>query len=137
MIVVMRPGATQEQVGEVRQRIEAEGLEAFVSAGEERTVIGVVGTDLDRVAHLGTMEGVERVLRVTNPYKLASVEHHPERTRVRVGSVDIGLGAGEVVVMAGPCSVESEEQLKSTARLVAREGARILRGGAFKPRTSP
>jgi 3-deoxy-7-phosphoheptulonate synthase len=137
MIVVMRPGATQEQVGEVRQRIEAEGLEAFVSAGEERTVIGVVGTDLDRVAHLGTMEGVERVLRVTNPYKLASVEHHPERTRVRVGSVDIGLGTGEVVVMAGPCSVESEEQLKSTARLVAREGARILRGGAFKPRTSP
>jgi 3-deoxy-7-phosphoheptulonate synthase len=137
MIVVMRPGATQEQVGEVRRRIEAEGLEAFVSAGEERTVIGVVGTDLDRVAHLGTMEGVERVLRVTNPYKLASVEHHPERTRVRVGSVDIGLGAGEVVVMAGPCSVESEEQLKSTARLVVREGARILRGGAFKPRTSP
>ncbi len=137
MIVVMRPGATPEQVGEVRQRIEAEGLEAFVSAGEERTVIGVVGTDLDRVAHLGTMEGVDRVLRVTNPYKLASVEHHPERTRVRVGGVDIGLGEGEVVVMAGPCAVESEEQLKSTARLVGREGARILRGGAFKPRTSP
>ena len=83
------------------------------------------------------MEGVERVLRVTNPYKLASVEHHPERTRVRVHDVDIGLGGGEVVVMAGPCSVESDEQLKSTARLVAREGARILRGGAFKPRTSP
>ena len=137
MIVVMRPGATQEQVGEVRQRIEAEGLEAFVSAGEERTVIGVVGVDLDRVAHLGTMEGVERVLRVTNPYKLASVEHHPERTRVRVRDVDIGLGGGEVVVIAGPCAVESEEQLNSTARLVKREGARILRGGAFKPRTSP
>jgi len=137
MIVVMRPGATQEQVADVRQRIEAEGLEAFVSAGEERTVIGVVGVDLDRVAHLGTMEGVERVLRVTNPYKLASVEHHPERTRVRVRDVDIGLGGGEVVVMAGPCSVESDEQLKGTARLVAREGARILRGGAFKPRTSP
>ncbi len=137
MIVVMRPGATPEQVGEVRQRIEAEGLEAFVSAGEERTVIGVVGTELDRVAHLGTMDGVERVLRVTNPYKLASVEHHPERTRVRVGDVEIGLGGGEVVVMAGPCSVESEEQLKGTARLVMREGARILRGGAFKPRTSP
>lgn len=137
MIVVMRPGATREQVAEVRQRIEAEGLEAFVSAGEERTVIGVVGVDLDRVAHLGTMEGVERVLRVTNPYKLASVEHHPERTRVRVRDVDIGLVGGEVVVMAGPCSVESDEQLKGTARLVAREGARILRGGAFKPRTSP
>jgi 3-deoxy-7-phosphoheptulonate synthase len=137
MIVVMRPGATQEQVADVRQRIEAEGLEAFVSAGEERTVIGVVGVDLDRVAHLGTMDGVERVLRVTNPYKLASVEHHPERTRVRVRDVDIGLGGGEVVVMAGPCSVESDQQLKGTARLVAREGARILRGGAFKPRTSP
>jgi 3-deoxy-7-phosphoheptulonate synthase len=136
MIVVMRPTATDAQVSQVRRVVEAHQLEAFVSAGQERTVIGVVGTDLDRVAHIGLLPGVESVIRVTRPYKLASVEHHPARTHVRVGDVDIGLGAG-LVVMAGPCSVESSEQLFATARLVKREGARLLRGGAFKPRTSP
>ena len=136
MIVVMRPGATREEVGEVTRRIEEQGLQAFLSSGEERTVIGVVGKDIDRVEHLGTMPGVEQVLRVTQPYKLASVEHHPERTRVRVRDVDIGLGS-ELVVIGGPCAVESAEQLASTARLVKREGARMLRGGSFKPRTSP
>jgi 3-deoxy-7-phosphoheptulonate synthase len=136
MIVVMRPRATDAQVDKVRRVVEEHELEAFVSVGQERTVIGVVGTDLDRVAHIGMLPGVESVIRVTQPYKLASVEHHPARTHVRVGDVDIGLGAG-LVVMAGPCAVESSEQLMGTARLVKREGARVLRGGAFKPRTSP
>jgi 3-deoxy-7-phosphoheptulonate synthase len=136
MIVVMRPTATDAQVDEVRRAVEDHELEAFVSVGQERTVIGVVGTDLDRVAHIGMLPGVESVIRVTRPYKLASIEHHPTRTHVRVGDVDIGLGAG-LVVMAGPCAVESREQLIATARLVRREGARLLRGGAFKPRTSP
>jgi 3-deoxy-7-phosphoheptulonate synthase len=136
MIVVMRPTATDAQVDEVRRVVEEHELEAFVSVGQERTVIGVVGTDLDRVAHIGMLPGVESVIRVTRPYKLASIEHHPTRTHVRVRDVDIGLGAG-LVVMAGPCSVESREQLIATARLVRREGARLLRGGAFKPRTSP
>ena len=136
MIVVMRPTATQEQVDEVRRVVEEHGLEAFLSVGEERTVIGVVGSDVDRVAHIGTLKGVDQVIRVTVPYKLASVEHQTMRTHVRVGDVDLGLGE-ELVVMAGPCAVESRDQLLDTARWVSREGARILRGGAFKPRTSP
>jgi 3-deoxy-7-phosphoheptulonate synthase len=136
MIVVMRPTATQAQVDEVRRVVEDHELEAFVSVGQERTVVGVVGSDIERVAHIGMLEGVESVIRVTQPYKLASIEHHPTRTHVRVGDVDIGLGAG-LVMIGGPCSVESREQLMSTARVVKKEGGRMLRGGAFKPRTSP
>jgi 3-deoxy-7-phosphoheptulonate synthase len=137
MIVVMRPTATREEIGAVRRAVEEHGLEAFVSEGEERTVIGVVGSDVDRVAHLGSLPGVDQVIRISTPYKLASVGHHPDRTRIRLGdALDLGVGE-EVVVMAGPCSVESREQLHSTARWVRREGARVLRGGAFKPRTSP
>ncbi len=136
MIVVMRPAATQQEVDRVRLAIEAHGLQAFVSVGQERTVIGVVGSEVDRVAHLGSLPGVEQVIRVSQPYKLASVEHHPERTRVLVRSVEIGA-ASDLVVIAGPCAVESRGQLLATAELVKREGASMLRGGAFKPRTSP
>jgi 3-deoxy-7-phosphoheptulonate synthase len=135
MIVVMRPSATQDEVDGVRQSIEEHGLEAFLSVGEERTVIGVVG-DVERIQHLGTLPGVDQVIRVSSPYKLASIQEPGERTRVRVGPVDIGLGA-ELVVMAGPCAVESHALLLDTARAVSREGARVLRGGAWKPRTSP
>jgi 3-deoxy-7-phosphoheptulonate synthase len=136
MIVVMRPTATQREIDSVKRTIEDADLEAFLSVGEERTVIGVVGSELERMAHLGSLPGVEQVIRVTQPYKLAGIEHHPERTRVRVNDVDIGLGE-ELVVIAGPCSVESRHQLGSTARWVKREGARLLRGGSFKPRSSP
>ena len=135
MIVVMRPTATQQEVDGVRKSIEEHGLEAFLSVGEERTVIGVVG-DVERISHLGTLPGVDQVIRVSSPYKLASIQEPGERTRVRIGPVEIGLGS-ELVVMAGPCAVESREQLLETARAVSREGARILRGGAWKPRTSP
>ena len=136
MIVVMGPGATKDEVTTVTRTIEEHGLQAFVSGGEERTVIGVVGADVDRVAHIGQLDGVEQVIRVTNPYKLASVEHKPDRTRVMVRDVPIGLGE-ELVVVAGPCSVESREMLLDTARWVRHQGATMLRGGAFKPRTSP
>lgn len=136
MIVVMRPGATPEEIGEVRRTIEQEGLQAFLSEGQERTVVGVVGSDVDRVDHLSSYPGVEQVIRVSRPYKLASLEHHPDRTRVRIGASVLGSG-GDTVVMAGPCSVESREQLFATARWVQREGATVLRGGSFKPRTSP
>ena len=135
MIVVMRPTATQQEVEGVKRSIEEHGLEAFLSVGEERTVIGVVG-DVERISHLGTLPGVDQVIRVSSPYKLASIQEPGERTRVRIGPVEIGLGS-ELVVMAGPCAVESREQLLETARAVSREGARILRGGAWKPRTSP
>jgi 3-deoxy-7-phosphoheptulonate synthase len=136
MIVVMRPTATQEEVNEVKRTVEEHGLEAFLSVGEERTVIGVVGIGVERVSHLGTLPGVEQVIRISTPYKLASSEHQKERTRVRVNGTELGIGT-ELVVMAGPCAVESREQLMDTARTVKREGARILRGGAFKPRSSP
>jgi 3-deoxy-7-phosphoheptulonate synthase len=136
MIVVMSPTATREDVTAVRRHIEDYGLQAFVSSGQERTVIGVVGLDLERLANIGSLDGVDQVIRVTNPYKLASVEHHPERTRVMVGDVPIGLG-DDLVVVAGPCSVENREMLMDTARWVGHEGARMLRGGAYKPRTSP
>ena len=135
MIVVMRPSATQQEIDGVKRSIEEHGLEAFLSVGEERTVIGVVG-DVERISHLGTLPGVDQVIRVSSPYKLASIQEPGERTRVRVGPVEIGLGS-ELVIMAGPCAVESREQLLETARCVAREGARALRGGAWKPRTSP
>jgi 3-deoxy-7-phosphoheptulonate synthase len=136
MIVVMRTGADRSEIEEVKRSIEEHGLEAYVSVGEERTVIGVVGQGVERVEHLVSMPGVEQVIRVSKPYKRASREHHPDRTPVRVGGVQIGAGA-PIVVMAGPCAVESREQLVATAQWVKREGATILRGGAFKPRSSP
>jgi 3-deoxy-7-phosphoheptulonate synthase len=139
VIVVMKAGAAKEEVDAVCALIRAEGLETFVSEGQERTIIGVVGIDIDRVAHVGTMPGVEQAIRVTAPHKLASLEHQRDRTRITVGGKDgIAIGAGApLVVMAGPCSVESPEMLFETASLVKREGAHVLRGGAYKPRTSP
>src|ERR671915_2090886 len=99
MIVVMRPDAEAEEIEAVCSLIRSEGLEAFVSEGQERVIIGVVGIDIERVAHLGTMPGVEQAIRVTSPHKLASLEHREERTRINVGDVPIGAGA-PLVVMA-------------------------------------
>jgi 3-deoxy-7-phosphoheptulonate synthase len=136
MIVVMRPDAERADIDAVCALIRSEGLEAFVSEGQERVIIGVVGIDIDRVAHIGTLPGVEQAIRVTSPHKLASLEHQRDRTRITIGGTAIGAG-NPLVVMAGPCSVETPEQLFETARLVKREGAQMLRGGAYKPRTSP
>jgi 3-deoxy-7-phosphoheptulonate synthase len=136
MIVVMKAGAPRAEIDAVCELIRSEGLQAFVSEGEERTIIGVVGIDIDRVAHVGTMPGVEQAIRVTSPHKLASLEHQRDRTRFTIGGTPIGAGS-PLVVMAGPCSVESHDQLFDTAELVKREGAHVLRGGAYKPRTSP
>ncbi|MFO1539528.1 MAG: bifunctional 3-deoxy-7-phosphoheptulonate synthase/chorismate mutase [Chloroflexota bacterium] len=138
MIVVMRTGADRAEIAAVEAAIrQIGGLEPFPVVGKERTVIAVVGKDDERARPVvAGLAGVEELLAVSKPYKLASREHHAERTVVRVGDVEIGAGA-PLVVMAGPCSVESREQLLATARGVEREGARILRGGAYKPRTSP
>jgi len=136
MIVVMRPTAERAEIDAVCALIRSEGLEAFVSEGQERTIIGVVGIDIDRVSHIGTMPGVEQAFRVTSPHKLASLEHQRDRTRITVKGIPIGAGA-PLIVMAGPCSVESPQMLIETATLVKREGAHVLRGGAYKPRTSP
>jgi 3-deoxy-7-phosphoheptulonate synthase len=136
MIIVMRTGAAQEEISDVREAVAEEGLDTYVMVGEERIVMGVVGVGVERVQHLESMPGVEQMIRVSKPYKLASNEHHPDRTSVRVGNVEIGAGA-PVAVIAGPCAVESREQVLATARWVKREGATVMRGGAFKPRSSP
>ena len=137
MIVVMRTGADRSEIEAVKQAIRDVGLEPYPVIGEERTVIAVVGADDERARPVVVgLPGVEQVLAVSKAYKLTSREHHPDRTVVRVGGVSIGAGS-PLVVMAGPCAVETREQILATARWVKREGAQILRGGAFKPRSSP
>jgi len=137
MIVIMQVGATPEQVKAVVSRIEEMGLKAHLSEGQERTIVGVVGDD--RIAadrdSLSLMEGVERTMRVSHPYKIASREFHPQDTLVPLNGSQVG--EKKVVLIAGPCSVESREQLLETAHAVKEAGATALRGGAFKPRTSP
>ncbi len=136
MIVVMRKGSSQKEIEAVAQHIREAGLRSSISKGEERAVIGILGSPYPELKDaLEALSGVDQVLVVSRPFKLASREFHPDDTVVKVGGVTIG--GAEVVVMAGPCSVESREQLLSTARAVKAAGATILRGGAFKPRTSP
>ena len=137
MIVVMGAEATLKQIDEVKQRIEAhEGLRAQVVHGTERRIVGVLGTiPPDLKDEMELLPGVVEVVRISKPYKLASREFHPHKTVVQVG--DALIGGPEPVIMAGPCSVEDEEQMVATARAVKAAGAKILRGGAFKPRTSP
>lgn len=136
MIVVMRVGATEKEVSGVVQRIESAGLKAHLSQGTERTIVGVIGQIFPELQDtLEMLPGVEEVIRVSKPYKLASREFHPVDTIINVGGVSIG--GKEVVVMAGPCAIESEEQVIETARAVKAAGATILRGGAYKPSTSP
>ncbi|HKZ92546.1 MAG TPA: bifunctional 3-deoxy-7-phosphoheptulonate synthase/chorismate mutase [Candidatus Limnocylindrales bacterium] len=132
----MRTEAQQEEIDAVRQAVADEGLETYVMVGAERIVMGVVGTGVERVRHVEGMAGVEQLIRVSKPYKLASNEHHPDRSSVRVGDIEIGAGA-PLAVIAGPCAVESRDQILATARWVRREGATLMRGGAFKPRSSP
>ena len=136
MIIVMRKDATPAQISAVVSKVEGLGRQVHLSRGEERTIIGVVGDDraIDR-EQFERMDGVEGTVPILKPYKLASREFHPSDTVVEVG--DIPIGGPGVVVMAGPCSVESREQLMETAWAVKEAGALILRGGAFKPRTSP
>ena len=137
MIVVMTMDSTPEQLEEVKARIERRpGLVPQVSEGAERIVVGVIGTVTpDMRDEMALLPGVSEVIPITKPYKMASREFHSENSIVMVG--DVAVGGPEPVVMAGPCSVEDEEQMVSTAKSVKASGARILRGGAFKPRTSP
>ena len=137
MIVVMRIDSGEEQSAGVLQRIESFGLQGDVIHGEQRKVIAVLGQVFpDLLDELATMDGVDQVLRVSRPYKLASREVRESDTVVDLG-YGISVGAGRPVVMAGPCAIESEEQLRETAAAVRQAGAHVLRGGAFKPRTSP
>ena len=137
MIVVMATEATSENLEEVKRRIENhEGLTTRILYGVERNVVGVLGTiPPDLKDEMEQVPGVMEVVRISKPYKLASREFHPTNTTMQVG--DAVIGGPEPVIMAGPCSVEDEEQMVSTARAVKAAGAKVLRGGAFKPRTSP
>ncbi len=137
MIVVMAKDCTPEQLEDVKARISRrDGLVPQVSEGAERVVVGVIGSVTpDMRDEMALVPGVAEVIPITKPYKMASREFHPENSVVMVG--DVPVGGPEPVVMAGPCSVEDEEQMVSTAKAVQAAGARVLRGGAFKPRTSP
>jgi 3-deoxy-7-phosphoheptulonate synthase len=137
MIIICEAKATETQIGAMQQKILEAGLEVHRSDGVEHTVLGVVG-DRNRldVGSVSMMPGVRDVVIVSTPYKLASREFHPEDTVVRVGETSL-VGGMEVAVMAGPCAIESEEQINTSSRIAAASGAQILRGGAFKPRSSP
>ena len=136
MIVVMQKGASQDQVDHMVERVEALGLKSHVIVGTERTVIAAIGEKREQMKEsLESGSGVAEVMPILAPYKVASREVKPEPTEVVAGSLRVG--AGSLGIIAGPCSVESEEQLMLTAKAVKAAGATALRGGAFKPRTSP
>ncbi len=137
MIVVMSMDSTPEQLEEVKARIERRpGMMPQVSEGAERIVVGVVGVVTpDMRDEMALLPGVSEVIPISKPYKMASRDFHSENSIVMIG--DVPVGGPEPVVMAGPCSVEDEEQMVSTAKAVKAAGAKVLRGGAFKPRTSP
>ena len=137
MIIVLKPNATKKQIDHLMERIKALGLKPMVSKGTERTIIGVIGPeDSLRVQPLEVIPGVEKVMPVLKPYKLVSREFKPEASIVDVGN-GVKVGGKALVVMAGQCSVENREMHFETAKAVKQAGARVLRGGAFKPRSSP
>ena len=135
MVVVMKERATEAQIDAVIARLIELGMDVHRSSGATRTVLGVVGAHKVEPELIGILDGVHEVLRITEPYKRASRTFKPDDTVVSVG--DVRIGGDEVIVMAGPCSAETDEQVEATAAAVKRAGAKILRGGAFKPRSSP
>ncbi len=136
MIVVMKKECTEGEISAVRECLEGLGLQAHPSSGVERTIIGVIGKPQPELKNtLEYMPGVAEVVVVSRPFKLPSREFHPDDTVIRVG--DVVIGGDDLVVIAGPCAVEGLEQVLDTARAVKEAGGQILRGGAFKPRTSP
>ncbi|EOH98599.1 phospho-2-dehydro-3-deoxyheptonate aldolase [Enterococcus haemoperoxidus ATCC BAA-382] len=136
MIVIMKSEATKAQIKSVIERVKKEGLEVHLSEGKEQTIIGLVGdTRKMQDVAFNSYDGVENAVRISLTYKLTSREFHPENTIVDVDGVKIGDGS--MTMMAGPCSIESLDQIRECARIAKAGGATILRGGAFKPRTSP
>jgi 3-deoxy-7-phosphoheptulonate synthase len=136
MIIIMKMNADDGDINAVVNRVDSLGLRTHLSQGEERTIIGVIGDErkLDKGA-VSRMNGVDRVVPVLRPFKLASRDFHPEDSKITINGHTIG--GDNVIVMAGPCSIESLDQMMETAHAVKEAGAHMLRGGAFKPRTSP
>src|SRR5712671_1819827 len=136
MVIVMAPGASDTDIADVVAHIDNHGGQAFVSRGVTRTIIGVVGTeDVLETLDADGLPGVAETMRITAPYKLVSAENHARRSTVRVGGVPIGPDT--FTFIAGPCAVETAEQTLQSAWMAKRAGASLLRGGAYKPRTSP
>jgi 3-deoxy-7-phosphoheptulonate synthase len=135
MVVVMQERASEAQIQAIIAQLVEMGFDVHRSSGASRTVIGAVGSGIGDPQLLEVQDGVQEVLRISEPYKLASRTFKPENTVITIG--DVRVGGDEVIVMAGPCSAESEEQVEATTAAVKRAGAKILRGGAFKPRSSP
>jgi 3-deoxy-7-phosphoheptulonate synthase len=135
MVVVMKERATEAQIDAVIARLIELGMDVHRSSGATRTVLGVVGANKIDPQLIGILDGVHEVLRITEPYKRASRAFKPDDTIVQLD--DVRIGGDEVIVMAGPCSAETDEQVMASAAAVKRAGAKILRGGAFKPRSSP
>src|SRR5438094_4964203 len=135
MLVVMQEGATEAQIQSVIDKLVRLGFDVHRSTGVLHTVLGGVGARDFEPADFEVMEGVKDAHRIASPYKLASRSFRPGGSVVRIGGVDVG--GRQVVVMAGPCSVESRDQINQSADLVAQAGAKVIRGGAFKPRSSP
>ena len=140
MVIIMKAGASAQEIAGVVSRIEGEGMRAHLSQGEERTIIGMVGDErpIDG-EQLEVMDGVERVLAILRPYKLASRDFRKENTliTIKAGGRTVQVGGNAVVMMAGPCAAESREQVLESAQAVREAGATVLRAGAFKPRSSP
>jgi len=136
MIIVMQKGAREKEINAIVDKVKSAGLDAHLSRGEERTIVGVIGdkTRLD-ADEIRAMAGVEKIMHVTAAYKRASRDFHPENTVIEIGPLQ--LGKNRIAVIAGPCAVESKEQLSKSARKMKELGASGLRGGAFKPRTNP
>lgn len=136
MILVLKPGASQEQTDELLSRIKSMGLDIHISVGVDTTIVGLVGdtTKLDRL-YFSSYDIVQNVLKVTEPFKQANRMFHPDNTLIEVNGRKIG--EGHFIIISGPCSVESEEQIVSIAKELKKTGASFLRGGAYKPRTSP
>lgn len=136
MIIVMKAGAPQTQAAQIMEELKSKGLQPVPLYGVERTVIAVIGEERDlNMGHLESLPGVEKVMRVVQPFKLVSIETKKEPTVINVNGVKIG--SKQLAAIAGPCAVESEEQMDSVASELAKLGIKILRGGAFKPRTGP
>jgi 3-deoxy-7-phosphoheptulonate synthase len=137
MIISIRPHATKEEVEQVRARIEEFGYKVHSIQGEERVVIGAVGQGdvTNCLESLEAMPQVEKAVRISAPYKFVSKEFKPGKSQIKIGKVVVG--GDDFIIMAGPCSVEGEKQILESAEIVAKNGANLLRGGAFKPRTSP
>jgi 3-deoxy-7-phosphoheptulonate synthase len=138
MVIVLSPSATEANINAVVSKVTGVGGQAFVSRGERRTIIGLVG-DLDLFEDLNLLafDGVQRVVRISTPFKLVSRDHHPEKSTVMVGTSRVPIGPGTFTLIAGPCAVETPEQTLAAAQMAKAAGASLLRGGAYKPRSSP